>query len=118
MGTMIENLPYVGLGLIGIGLIIVLVGIFGLAHIKNQEVEALSNKSDKLPTATKKEIFDKCLDNEIKNEVSAYGTTENEQVLYLANKGMNVEQIARQLQRGKGEIQLILSLEQKKRGLK
>ncbi len=107
---LIENLPYIGLTIISIGFLIVFFGIFGLAHLDSQQT--IRDTIDAtLQKGSKQEVFRHLL-NDRSASLPQGGV---DQVIAMSAQGMNTTQIAKHLNRGKGEVDLILNLK-KKRG--
>ncbi|OOO00216.1 MAG: hypothetical protein ATN35_08495 [Epulopiscium sp. Nele67-Bin004] len=109
----INNLPYIGLFFIAIGLVIACTGIIGLAQIRSQD-----EIRETIGTAIKEgNSFNNVLEGN--NPRSSVDTVldvledDKAQVLYLHKNGFDVTEIAKKLNRGKGEIQLIISLNQR-----
>ncbi|OOB80391.1 MAG: hypothetical protein BEN19_05175 [Epulopiscium sp. Nuni2H_MBin003] len=109
---LIEKLPYIGLFLIAVGVGLIFLSIFKIAHIRSL---IAINESINMPRRTRKEIFKQTLE-ESNRKLDSHlypediGGTSDQQIINLSKKGLTTTQIAKKLNRGKGEIELILSL--------
>lgn len=136
MEMTIQNLPFVYLLWITIGVVIIIMGIFMLvAHenetgyytsINNKDAESKENLEGILSyfleeEEKKNQGFRDMLEHYAKgngiNEVHPHQKTEESknynyanEIVALADEGLDVESIARKLGKGVGEVKLILSL--------
>ncbi len=105
----IENLPYIGLVIVTFGFSIVFFGIFGLAHLDSQQ--SIRDAIDAtLQKGSKQDIFRHFLHEKASNQPRG-GV---EQVIAMSQQGMDTTQIAKHLNRGKGEVDLIINLKRKR----
>ncbi|ONI46734.1 hypothetical protein AN644_02675 [Candidatus Epulonipiscium fishelsonii] len=114
----IIDLPIIGMGLMTTGFITTLGGLIGLAHLKSRyneetlKIVAPSSKDEPFEDYLKNEFVQN--DLEIQIEEIPYSS----HIKYLIKNGLTLDDVAKKLGKGKGEIQLILSLEEKRRSIK
>lgn len=123
MKLTVEVIPYISLIWIGLGFIFILIGFFTLAHqeAKEQDYTTFEDTNPKELFAffleeeeKKNESFRKSLleDKQEKGVEKVQPETHQlyDQIIKLHEAGMSIEVIAKQLNIGKGEVKLILSL--------
>lgn len=136
MEMTIQNLPFIYLLWITIGVLLILIGVFMLIAHENEigYYTSIDNKKSEpkeelegilsyfLEEEEKKnqgfremlENYAKQMGNKNENSIEQSMKDSNSkyvnEIVTLADKGFEVEEIARQLDKGVGEVQLILSL--------
>ncbi|WP_029488129.1 DUF6115 domain-containing protein [Candidatus Epulonipiscium viviparus] len=113
--------------LIGVGIVIIVVSIYKIVDSRRNEMQdqvegfspqqVLKEPAPLTPQAKSifkpNKGFDLASDVAHKSRIFEELKEEDQKVLYLANQGYSVTKIAKELNRGKGEIELILSLYRK-----
>lgn len=119
MRVTLENLPYLCLLWIGLGFIIILTGVFVIAYIKFEESDYTQyvdiDKFEGLDKTNEEEVFAKVLQSKQKKKNQEIEDKTNKTEIYseikaLYIEGKQEEEIAKILNIGVGEVQLILSL--------
>ncbi|ONI41388.1 hypothetical protein AN640_08020 [Candidatus Epulonipiscium fishelsonii] len=114
----IIDLPIIGMSLMTMGFVATLGGLIGLAHSKSKYSEETLKI---VASSSKNEPFKDYLKNEFPQDEFKMHVEEipySSQIQYLLRSGLTLDDVAKQLGKGKGEIQLILSLEEKRRSIK
>lgn len=119
MRITLENLPYLCLLWIGLGFIIILIGVFIMAYMRFDESDYTQyvdvSKIDELNKAGEEKVFSEILQDKEEKKTQQIQDKTVETQIYSRIKSLHIEgkqdeEIARMLNVGIGEVQLILSL--------
>lgn len=119
MRITLENLPYLCLLWIGLGFIIILIGVFIMAYMRFDEADYTQyvdvSKIDELNKAGEEKVFSEILQDKEEKKTQPVQDKTVETQIYSRIKSLHIEgkqdeEIARMLNVGIGEVQLILSL--------
>lgn len=121
MWLTIDNLPYLGLGWIGIGFLVVIAGVIALAHQQANDKEYIRYDGAEemfsffLQEEEKKNDLLRDQIEEKKESIQSKNRNTKDIILYeeiikCYENNMPIEEIARQMKVGIGEVKLIISL--------